>query len=75
MMHLVAAAQVRRGPGRRPAAAGHGQELGLPDLEADALGAIGMARVEAGDPAGLDDLEAAIARFEQLGAPSGTPGI
>ena len=31
-----------------------------------------MARVEAGDPGGLDDLEAAIARFEELGAPSGT---
>jgi tetratricopeptide (TPR) repeat protein len=46
--------------------------LGLPELEADALGAIGTARVEAGDPGGLDDLEAAISRFERLGTPSGT---
>jgi tetratricopeptide (TPR) repeat protein len=46
--------------------------LGLADLEADALGAIGTARVEAGDPGGLDDLEAAIARFEELGTPGGT---
>jgi tetratricopeptide (TPR) repeat protein len=30
-----------------------------------------MARVEGGDPGGLDDLEAAIARFEELGTPSG----
>jgi hypothetical protein len=48
------------------------RELGLPDLEADALGAIGTARVEAGDPGGLDDLEAAIARFEELGTPGAT---
>jgi tetratricopeptide (TPR) repeat protein len=45
--------------------------LGLRDLEADALGAIGTARVEAGDPGGLADLEAAIAAFDELG----TPGV
>jgi tetratricopeptide (TPR) repeat protein len=43
--------------------------LGLPDLEADALGAIGTARVEAGDAGGLVDLDAAIARFDELGTP------
>ncbi|HEV3012985.1 MAG TPA: hypothetical protein VG499_06910, partial [Actinomycetota bacterium] len=32
----------------------------------------GTARVESGDPGGLDDLEAALARFEELGTPSGT---
>jgi len=46
--------------------------LGLPELEADAFGAIGTARVEAGDPGGLDDLEEAVARFERLGTPGGT---
>jgi class 3 adenylate cyclase/tetratricopeptide (TPR) repeat protein len=47
------------------------RELGLPELEADALGTIGLARVDAGDAGGLADLEAAIATFER----EGTPGI
>jgi class 3 adenylate cyclase/tetratricopeptide (TPR) repeat protein len=72
MMHLVVASRhaEARAVGREVLAMA--RTLGLPDLEADALGAIGTARVEAGDPGGLDDLEAAIARFEELGAPSGT---
>jgi tetratricopeptide (TPR) repeat protein len=45
--------------------------LALRDLEADALGAIGTARVEAGDAGGLADLDAAIASFDQLGTPGG----
>jgi tetratricopeptide (TPR) repeat protein len=47
------------------------RELGLRELEADALGTIGLARVDAGDAGGLADLEAAIATFER----EGTPGI
>jgi tetratricopeptide (TPR) repeat protein len=43
--------------------------LGRRDLEIDALGAIGTTRVEAGDPGGLDDLEAAIAMGEAAGTP------
>jgi tetratricopeptide (TPR) repeat protein len=72
MMHLVVASRhaEARAVGQQLLEMARG--LDLPDLEADALGAIGMARVEAGDPGGLDDLEAAIARFDELGAPSGT---
>jgi class 3 adenylate cyclase/tetratricopeptide (TPR) repeat protein len=72
MMHLVVASRHddARAVGLQVLAMA--RDLGLPELEADALGAIGTARVEAGDPGGLDDLEAAIARAEELGAPSGT---
>jgi class 3 adenylate cyclase len=72
MMHLVVAsrhAEARDVAGELLAMA---RTLGLPDLEADALGAMGTARVEAGDPGGLADLEAAIARFDELGTPGGT---
>jgi tetratricopeptide (TPR) repeat protein len=72
MMHLVVASRHAEGLAVGRELLAMAQELGLPDLEADALGAIGTARVEAGDPGGLDDLESAIARFEELGAPSGT---
>ena len=72
MMHLVVASRHAEGRAVGLQVLAMARELGLPDLEADALGAIGTARVEAGDPGGLDDLEAAIARFEELGAPSGT---
>jgi class 3 adenylate cyclase len=47
------------------------RELGLRGLEADALGTIGLARVDAGDAGGLADLEDAITTFER----EGTPGI
>jgi class 3 adenylate cyclase len=71
MMHLVV--------GSRPAEArtvggevlAMARGLGLRDLEADALGAIGTARVEAGDAGGLADLDAAIASFDELGTPGG----
>ncbi len=72
MMHLVVASRHAEALAVGLQVLTMARELGLPDLEADALGAIGMARVEAGDPGGLDDLESAIARFEELGAPSGT---
>jgi class 3 adenylate cyclase len=71
MMHLVVAsrsAEARTVGGEVLAMA---RGLGLVDLEADALGAIGAARVEAGDAGGLADLEAAIARFDELGTPGG----
>jgi class 3 adenylate cyclase/tetratricopeptide (TPR) repeat protein len=47
------------------------RELGLRELEADALGTIGLARVDAGDAGGLADLQDAITTFER----EGTPGI
>jgi tetratricopeptide (TPR) repeat protein len=72
MMHLVVASRHAEGLAVGREVLAMARALGLPDLEADALGAIGTARVEAGDPGGLDDLEAAIARFEELGTPSGT---
>jgi class 3 adenylate cyclase/tetratricopeptide (TPR) repeat protein len=72
MMHLVVASRHAEALAVGREVLAMARTLGLPDLEADALGAIGMARVEAGDPGGLDDLEAAIARFEELGTPSGT---
>jgi class 3 adenylate cyclase len=72
MMHLVVASRHAEGLAVGREVLAMARTLGLPDLEADALGAIGTARVEAGDPGGLDDLEAAIARFEELGTPSGT---
>jgi class 3 adenylate cyclase/tetratricopeptide (TPR) repeat protein len=72
MMHLVVASRHAEGLALGREVLAMARTLGLPDLEADALGAIGTARVEAGDPGGLDDLEAAIARFEALGTPGGT---
>jgi tetratricopeptide (TPR) repeat protein len=72
MMHLVVASRHAEGLAVGREVLAMARTLGLPDVEADALGAIGLARVEAGDPDGLDDLEAAIARFEELGTPSGT---
>jgi class 3 adenylate cyclase len=72
MMHLVVASRHTEARAVGLQVLTMARTLGLPDLEADALGAIGTARVEAGDPGGLVDLEAAIARFEELGAPSGT---
>jgi class 3 adenylate cyclase len=72
MMHLVVASRHAEGLAVGREVLAMARTLGLPDLEADALGAIGTARVEAGDPGGLDDLEAVVARFEELATPSGT---
>jgi tetratricopeptide (TPR) repeat protein len=72
MMHLVVASRHAEARAVGLQVLAMARALGLPDLEADALGAIGTARVEAGDRGGLVDLEAAIARFDELGAPSGT---
>jgi class 3 adenylate cyclase/tetratricopeptide (TPR) repeat protein len=72
MMHLVVASRHAEGLAVGREVLAMARTLGLPELEADALGAIGTARVEAGDPGGLGDLEAAIARFQELGTPGGT---
>jgi class 3 adenylate cyclase len=72
MMHLVVASRHAEARTVGLQVLTMARALELPDLEADALGAIGMARVEAGDPGGLADLEAAIARFEELGTPGAT---
>jgi len=71
MMHLVVASRSAeaRAVGGEVLAMARG--LGLVDLEADALGAIGTARVETGDAGGLADLDAAIASFDELGTPGG----
>jgi class 3 adenylate cyclase/tetratricopeptide (TPR) repeat protein len=71
MMHLLVASRhsEARAVGRQVVAMAGA--LGLPDLAADALGAIGTARVEAGDAGGMADLEAAIATFQELGSPGG----
>jgi tetratricopeptide (TPR) repeat protein len=72
MMHLVVASRHAEARTVGLQVLAMARTLDLPDLEADALGAIGIARVEAGDPGGLADLDAAIARLEELGAPSST---
>jgi tetratricopeptide (TPR) repeat protein len=72
MMHLIVASRHAEGLAVGRQVLEMARALGLPELEADALGAIGTARVESGDPGGLDDLEAALARFDELGTPSGT---
>ena len=72
MMHLLVASRHTEGLAVSRQVLAMARTLGLPELEADALGAIGSARVESGDPGGLDDLEAALARFDALGTPSGT---
>jgi class 3 adenylate cyclase/tetratricopeptide (TPR) repeat protein len=71
MMHLVVAS--RSTEARRVASQvlAMARDLGLVELEADALGAIGTTRVEAGDAGGLADLDAAIVAFDRLGTPGG----
>jgi len=69
MMHLMVASRHDQGLALGREVLAMARELGLRSLEADALGAIGIARVEAGDPGGLEDLEAAIA----MGGEAGTP--
>ena len=69
MMHLMVASRHAEGLAVGREVLAMARALGLRNLEADALGAIGTTRVEAGDPGGLDDLEAAIA----MGGEAGTP--
>ncbi len=69
MMHLVIAS--RHAEARVVAEEGlaMARGLGLHDFEADALGTIGLARVDAGDARGLADLERATAILESLASP------
>jgi len=46
------------------------RELGLRDLEGDALGTMGLARVELGEGAGLGDLQRAIQILQEQSSPS-----
>jgi tetratricopeptide (TPR) repeat protein len=69
MMHLMMASRHAEGLAVGREVLGMARALGLRNLEADALGAIGTTRVEAGDPGGLDDLEAAIAMGGEAGGP------
>jgi class 3 adenylate cyclase/tetratricopeptide (TPR) repeat protein len=69
MMHLMVASRHAEGLAVGREVLAMVRALGLRNLEADALGAIGTTRVEAGDPGGLEDLEAAIA----MGGEAGTP--
>jgi tetratricopeptide (TPR) repeat protein len=70
MMHLMVASRHAEGLAVAREVLSMARTLGLPDLEVDALGAIGTARVEGGDPGGLEDLEAAIAMVGEAGTPS-----
>jgi class 3 adenylate cyclase/tetratricopeptide (TPR) repeat protein len=70
MMHLIVASRHAEGLAVAREVLSMARTLGLPDLEVDALGAIGTARVEGGDPRGLEDLEAAIAMVGEAGTPS-----
>jgi class 3 adenylate cyclase/tetratricopeptide (TPR) repeat protein len=70
MMHLIVASRHAEGLAVAREVLSMARTLGLPDLEVDALGAIGTARVEGGDPGGLEDLEAAIAMVGEAGTPS-----
>jgi class 3 adenylate cyclase/tetratricopeptide (TPR) repeat protein len=70
MMHLIVASRHAEGLAVAREVLSMARTLGLPDLEMDALGAIGTARAEGGDPGGLEDLEAAIAMVGEAGTPS-----
>jgi class 3 adenylate cyclase/tetratricopeptide (TPR) repeat protein len=69
MMHLMVASRHAEGLAVGREVLAMARSLGLRNLEVDALGAIGTSRVEAGDPGGLDDLEAAIAMGGEAGGP------
>jgi class 3 adenylate cyclase/tetratricopeptide (TPR) repeat protein len=67
MMHLMVASRHAEGLAVGREVLAMARTLGLRSLEADALGTIGTTRVEAGDPGGLEDLEAAIAMGGEAG--------
>jgi len=69
MLHLVIANRHAEALEVARQVRGMARGLGLRDLEGSALGTIGLARVDAGDPGGIVDLENAITIFEQLGTP------
>jgi len=69
MMHLVIASRHAEARGVAEEVLAMAGGLGLHDLEAEALGTIGLARVDAGDAGGLADLERATAILESLASP------
>jgi class 3 adenylate cyclase/tetratricopeptide (TPR) repeat protein len=68
MMHLLAADRYRETLEVAREALAMARTLQDSDLEAAALGAIGAARVNLGDPAGLADLERCVALYEEHGS-------
>jgi len=50
-------------------------DLGLDEVRAQALGSIGIARVNAGDPGGLVDLESSIELAGAIGSPESVRGL
>src|SRR6266700_1747905 len=69
MLHMVIANRHAEAQEVARSVLGMAQGLALRDLEGSALATIGLARVDAGDPGGIVDLENAITIFEQLGTP------
>ncbi len=69
MLHMVIANRHAEAQEVARSVLGMARGLGLRDLEGSALATIGLARVDAGDPGGIVDLENAITIFEQLGTP------
>jgi class 3 adenylate cyclase/tetratricopeptide (TPR) repeat protein len=69
MMHLAIASRHAEALAVARDVLAMARQLRLRDLEGDALGTIGLARVESGQPGGLDDLERAIAIFQAESSP------
>ena len=69
MMHLAIASRHAEALAVARDVLAMARQLRLRDLEGDALGTIGLARVESGQTAGLDDLERAIAIFQAASSP------
>jgi class 3 adenylate cyclase/tetratricopeptide (TPR) repeat protein len=69
MMHLAIASRHAEALAVARDVLAMARQLRLRDLEGDALGTIGLARVETGQTAGLDDLERAIELFRAESSP------
>src|SRR6266540_1332434 len=69
MMHLAIASRQGEALAVARDVLAMARQLGLRDLEGDALGTIGLARVERGERAGLADMERAIAILKQQSSP------
>jgi class 3 adenylate cyclase len=67
MLHLAVASRHAEARQVATEVLGMAERLGLGDLRVDALGTIGLARVDGGDPGGVADLERALAIGRQLG--------
>src|SRR6266545_4136483 len=69
MMHLAIASRQGEALAVARDVLAMARQLGLRDLEGDALGTIGLARVERGESAGLADMERAIAVLSEQSSP------